>query len=73
MSNKKLYVVVAILVIAATILSACGTAKPTASTGGTPVEAVARQLQHFSCWWGRPCVADPRSSAGRGFAVNFPG
>jgi hypothetical protein len=34
---------------------------------------VARQLQHFSCWWGRPCVARPRSSAGRGFAVNFPG
>src|SRR5664279_1874076 len=44
---------------------------PTASTGGTNV-AVARQLRP-SCWWGRPRVAQPRGSAGRGFAVNIPG
>jgi hypothetical protein len=43
-----------------TSAGACGRRPaPTASTGGTPVEAVARQLQHFSCWWGRPCVAHP--------------
>jgi len=47
-----------------------GSAQPVERhAGGTAVEAVARQLHHSSCWWGRPRVAHPRGSAGRGFAV----
>jgi glucose/mannose transport system substrate-binding protein len=61
MLSKKLYLLVAILVIAATILSACGTPKPAAST----------QVEVFS-WWVGPGEADGLAAMIKIFNAQYP-
>jgi glucose/mannose transport system substrate-binding protein len=64
MSNKKLYGIVAILVVAATVLSACGpkaTPTPTAST----------EVEVFS-WWVGPGEADGLAAMVKVFNAQYP-
>ena len=61
MFNKKVYTLVAFLVIAATILSACGTPKPAAST----------QVEVFS-WWVGPGEADGLAAMIKIFNQQYP-
>jgi len=64
MSNKYLYGLVAVLVIAATVLSACGAPAPAAQGGSGKVEV-------FS-WWVGPGEADGLAAMIKIFQAKYP-